>query len=226
MKKKVRIVLEKIGETIIKVAQSIALKPQEERVIPWFKAQGDKTYRLNYDLDENSLVLDIGGYEGQWASDIYSRYCCTIQVFEPVEEYANQLESRFAKNPKIIVHRFGLSSQSLRTKMSVNLDSSSVFKNGRKLQEIQLIKAVDFFKNYKMEKIDLMKINIEGGEYDLLEHLIESKFVQHINNIQVQFHDFIPNAEIKMKKIQKKLSRTHYLTYQYTFVWENWKLKI
>ena len=45
-------------------------------------------------------------------------------------------------------------------------------------------------------------------------------------NIQVQFHDFIiQNAEERMINIQRKLELTHELTYQYVFVWENWKLK-
>ena len=70
-----------------------------------------------------------------------------------------------------------------------------------------------------------MKINIEGGEYDLLEHFLESGFIKNINNIQIQFHDFIPNAEERMKKIQYELEKTHSLTYQYPFVWENWQRK-
>ena len=70
-----------------------------------------------------------------------------------------------------------------------------------------------------------MKINIEGGEYDLLEHLIETGFVKNIFDLQIQFHDFIPNARGRMENIQKKLKKTHKLSYQYEFVWESWKLK-
>ena len=71
-----------------------------------------------------------------------------------------------------------------------------------------------------------MKINIEGGEYDLLDSLISADIVQSIANIQVQFHDFlIKDAKEKMRKIQEKLSLTHEPTYQYEFVWENWKIK-
>ena len=45
-------------------------------------------------------------------------------------------------------------------------------------------------------------------------------------NLQIQFHDFIiDNAEERMKNIQNKLSKTHEITYQYNFVWENWKIK-
>ena len=46
-----------------------------------------------------------------------------------------------------------------------------------------------------------------------------------IANIQVQFHDFVLDAESRMKSIQADLRKTHELTYQYDFVWENWKLK-
>ena len=70
-----------------------------------------------------------------------------------------------------------------------------------------------------------MKINIEGAEYDLLEHLIDTGLISNIHNIQVQFHDFVSNAEQRMIMLQKELEKTHGLTYQYPFVWENWRVK-
>ena len=35
----------------------------------------------------------------------------------------------------------------------------------------------------------LMKINIEGGEFELLERLLETRLISRIENIQVQFHN-------------------------------------
>ena len=72
--------------------------------------------------------------------------------------------------------------------------------------------------------IDLMKINIEGGEYDLLDHLIDTGFVKNIRNIQVQFHDFVPDAVKRMSSIHGKLMRPHETTYQYLFVWKKDKV--
>jgi hypothetical protein len=40
------------------------------------------------------MVFDVGGYEGQWSSDIFSKYVCHIHIFEPVPEYAEQIASR------------------------------------------------------------------------------------------------------------------------------------
>ena len=51
----------------------------------WFAARGDATHRLNYPLDSNSLILDIGGYQGNWAEQIHNKYNATIHVFEPIK---------------------------------------------------------------------------------------------------------------------------------------------
>ena len=87
------------------------------------------------------------------------------------------------------------------------------------------VRAADFIAGQSISRIDLMKINIEGGEYDLLEHLIDSGVIGAIADVQVQFHDFVPHAEKRMEEIQRRLSETHELTWQYKFIWENWKLK-
>jgi hypothetical protein len=60
----------------------------------------------------------------------------------------------------------------------------------------------------------------------VLEALIAANLLHLFKDIQVQFHDFvIPNAKARMEEIQTALSKTHTLTYQYEFVWENWTLK-
>jgi FkbM family methyltransferase len=192
----------------------------------WFADHGDKTLRLDYDLNENSIVFDLGGYEGQWASDIFSKFCCNVHVFEPIKSFASQIEHRFSKNSKIKVHNFGLAPTTTKAQISLAENCSSIIKNSPNCEEIQLFNAFDFISQGLITKIDLMKVNIEGSEYDLLEHLIKTNLISQISNIQVQFHNFFPEAEERMETIQSKLTKTHSLTWQYRFVWENWRLKI
>lgn len=215
-----------LGYISNRIAKKIYTSPQKKEVVEWFKIHGDKTLRLQYNLDSSSLVFDLGGYWGQWASDIFAMYGCTIHVFEPVMDFAERIEKRFSGNKKIFIHRFGLSNENRLVKISFNEDSSSIYKPGNNYRNAHLLKATDFIKERHIERIHLMKINIEGGEYDLLEHLIFTGYINKINDIQVQFHDFIPNAEQKMLLIQNELEKTHRLTYQYPFVWENWSLKL
>jgi len=218
-------VLSSLAGICVRVSEAMWQPAQEEAVSRWFKDKGDKTLRLDYDLDAGSVVFDVGGYEGQWASDIYSMYCCTVHVFEPVPEFAERIQKRFSNNAKIVVHKFGLSNESKQARLSLAQDGSSLFKQDRDSIQVTLVRAMDFLEENAIGKIDLVKINIEGAEYDLLEHLIDSGHVGRIRDIQVQFHRFIPNAEERRASIQQRLQKTHSLTYAYPFVWENWRIR-
>jgi len=222
-------IISKVGKGCLYISRRLDKSSRKEflqkKVESWFKIQGDKTLRLDYDLNENSMVFDVGGYEGQWSSDIFSKYCCFIHVFEPVKEFAENIEKRFYKNKKIIVHRCGLSNRNKIVKIALNKDGSSTLKSGRNMESVVLVRAIDFIRENNIQKIDLMKINIEGGEYDLLEDLSNEDFIKNIENIQVQFHDFVPGSLQRMRHIQEKIKKTHELTYSYEFVWENWKIK-
>lgn len=197
----------------------------------WIDAGYDKTLRLDYDLDQDAVVFDLGGYEGQWASDIYARYRCTVHVFEPVREYAQRIGARFERNPEIVPHPFGLASDTSACPLYRNGKGSTVFaaERGWRLPEsqreqIELVRAEDFFVANGIARVELMKINIEGGEFDLLPHLIQTGRVRAIRNLQIQFHEFVPGALRRVEEIQRELERTHRLTYQEPFVWENWEL--
>jgi FkbM family methyltransferase len=209
----------------LRISRRLYVPPREARTRPWFRDRGDATLRLDYDLDESSLVLDVGGFEGQWASDIFGRFACRVRIFEPVPEFADRIAARFRRNPRITLHRVALAASSGRTTLRIAGDESSVLRAGGDRREIEMVRAADFFAEERIDRVDVMKINIEGGEYDLLDHLLDSGLVRRIGNIQVQFHDFVPGAESRMAAIQGRLRASHDPTWQYPFVWENWALR-
>lgn len=225
LKKIARIILSKEQETY-KAPISENDKIQAKRVVSWFADKGDETLRLDYDLNENSVIFDIGGYKGEFARDLFCKYQSQIYVFEPLTEFYNICVKRFIKNKKVKSYNFGLAERAFETEINVSDNASSIFNVEGTKTKIRLESIIDFMISNKIETVDLMKINIEGGEYDLLDVIIENNFAHKFKNIQVQFHDFvIDNPRERMEKIQKELSKTHELTYQYDFVWENWKLK-
>jgi FkbM family methyltransferase len=192
----------------------------------WMNEKGDETMRLNYpSLCGDSFVMDLGGYKGQWTSDIYAKYNCTIWVFEPFKGFSSGIAERFSKNNKIRVFDFGLGNRSGKQPLYINNDSSSMYKqnNHSTPAEAKQEDINSFFLDNDIRSVDLIKINIEGGEYDVLDRLIDTGLVKIVKNIQVQFHDFVPGAKKRMKKIQEDLQHTHFPTYQYEFVWENWE---
>lgn len=191
----------------------------------WISDSGDSTKRLDYVLNEDSIVFDLGGYKGEWAENILNRYNSNIFIFEPVQSFFDIISTKFLNNTKVNSYKFGLGAKDETMEISLTTDSSSTFNTEGDRETIQLRKMSDFILSNNIENIDLMKINIEGGEYDLLEDLISSNLLTKFKNIQVQFHRFVPGCVERRNKIREELIKTHELTYDYEFIWENWKLK-
>ncbi|PHI20724.1 FkbM family methyltransferase [Lewinellaceae bacterium SD302] len=200
-------------------------KAYARRVADWYAQDKNTRFRTNYpELTPRSIVLDLGGYEGQWASDIYAEHLCEIHVFEPLPDYAAAIERRFRNNEAVKVYAYGLGARDEQLEFAVAGDSTSVFGEGTNKVAVDIKNIDAFLAGQHIDVIDLLKINIEGGEYELLEHLLDQGLVRRINNLQIQFHNFVPNAEVRMKNIQDRLAETHATTYLYPFFWENWRL--
>ncbi len=213
--------------------EPIPLPPPEPQPAPtekelaycrWVAENGDKTHRLNYDLQPSDIVYDLGGYQGQWSSDIYSRYLCQIHIFEPVDHFAREIKSRFMANPNIYVHSFALGAEAGEMEICLSDDASSSFRASGEFKLAPVIAFQDWTEQHNIQEIALLKINIEGGEYDLLDHVVDSGMIKLIRNIQVQFHDFVPGSTLRRQRIHESLIKTHRITYNYPFVWENWQL--
>lgn len=191
----------------------------------WFKDKGDSVLRLDYPLNPNSIVVDLGGYHGDFAYAINQRYGCKVYVFEPMPSYFELCASRFHNNPNIHNFCYGLAAKAGWFDISDSDDASSFIRTkiGLNTVKAELRQVVDVFRELGLDRIDLLKINIEGGEYDILQSLIDSGFIEKVGFIQVQFHDFFPDAAVRRDQICQQFARTHRQMWNYTFVWESWE---
>lgn len=171
--------------------------------------------RYEYDLNHTSSVIDVGAYQGEWANEIHARYDCSVVVVEPTE-YIRGYQYGPIFNKAAGTHNGKMS-------FGGRAYYSSVFELGD--HEYECFDVNKLLSSYE-KGIDLLKINIEGAEYDVLQHIIGAGLHTRIKNIQVQFHQIagVP-YELWHREIAKKLSETHLLTWQYPYCWENWQLK-
>lgn len=177
-------------------------------------------------LDENSIVFELGGYKGHWTKAMYEKYHCSCYVFEPVKEFCAIMENMFANEPKVHVYNRGIGVETSESFINVSEDGSSVYDEGAS-EAIQIKSLEEFCKENGIETIDFMQMNIEGGEYDILEWLIESGNIKRIKVLQIQFYNRKElNAGRRMRSIQKELEKTHVLEWAFRpYVWDRWKLK-
>jgi hypothetical protein len=43
--------------------------------------------RLDYNLDRNGVFVDLGSYHGRFALEIFIKFKCKINFFEPVKQF-------------------------------------------------------------------------------------------------------------------------------------------
>lgn len=189
----------------------------------WFADGGDERYRYTYAMSQDSIVFDLGGYEGRFANKIYQKYGSNIYIFEPMKKYYDILTNNFSQNEKVKIFDFGCSDKNETIKIYHSDDASSVYKVTGSYEEIKVRKLSDFIEENNIQKVDLLKINIEGSEFEVLNDLIENDLLSVFENIQVQFHIFVEGAVEKRESIRNHLMRNHTETYSYEFVWENWQ---
>jgi FkbM family methyltransferase len=223
-------ILHKTEALIGKVKKSLQRKTDDQfrQLEKWYADDPHHLKRHHFPhLTEHSTVFDLGGYEGQWSSDIYARYNCKVHVFEPVAAYASMIQQRFAKNKSIAVYAFGLADTDAESTIIIDKFASRITSDSGSgdTEKIRLKEFRSFLAEKQLTQIDLIKINIEGAEYPLLNYLIDTGCIKQIDHLLIQFHNFIPNAGEKRNQIRKRFSETHELVFDYPFVWECWKKK-
>ena len=194
-------------------------------VTKWFADDGDATLRLDYPLDASSVVFDVGGYRGDFADAIFKRFGCRVFIFEPVSDFYQRCLERFRGNDAIKCLNYGLARTTGFFQIHLAEDGSSFeLDSGSGLAETAQSRSItEVVDELGVGVIDLIKINIEGGEFDLLPAMIDSGLVKRTRHIQVQFHNFIDGAQAARDSIRRSLALTHREKWCYPFVWESWE---
>jgi FkbM family methyltransferase len=181
---------------------------------------------MKFDLNESPIIFDVGGYKGDWTEIALNSYKnAKVFVFEPVEKFYNEIKKRYKNNPNIKVYNFGLSDKNRKETIYLDEDSSSVFLKTEKTEEINLKNIVEFLFEEKIFNVDLIKINIEGEEYRLLESLTTTPELLIFKNLLVQFHKSIDDAYERRNQIRKKISNFYNEVFNYEMVFEGWSVK-
>jgi FkbM family methyltransferase len=195
---------------------------RERSYFRYLAAGGVETFRYDHRLAPGATILDLGGYQGEWTRGMLERFDCRAFVFEPVRSYADALERAFA-GERVVVCPFGLGDRTRSETIVLADDASSIFGRGQTEERILIKDVAEWWQDAQPGRVAVAKINIEGGEYEVLPRLIETGLIREIDEVQVQFHDFVEDAPRRMDAILTSLALTHEPTWQFRFIWENWR---
>tara|TARA_B100000989_G_scaffold197894_1_gene149440 strand:+ start:181 stop:822 length:642 start_codon:yes stop_codon:yes gene_type:complete len=138
-------------------------------------------------INNNSIILDIGANIGDVTNVIMKNYSPNIYCYEPNIICYNYMRKRFKKNSKIKIFNVAVSNFSGKTflyfhKRATNIsefnERSSLKKEKDGLDvnkkiEVNCINIKEILE--KHNQIDLIKIDIEGSEYEIMPEIIKNK---------------------------------------------------
>ncbi|MDP8230796.1 MAG: FkbM family methyltransferase [Candidatus Gorgyraea atricola] len=171
-------------------------------------------------LDKGSVVVDLGASRGNFSKEIAEKYCYSMLVLvEGNPELSVGLKAFFKDNDAIKVVNAvigGETRDSIKFYLSESPSSSSLFRPFSELNKVKseinakMLTLNDIFSICGIRKIDLLKMDIEGAEWDVLERFSEEDF-NKIEQISVEFHDFIePGLKARTKHCIKKNKKLGY----------------
>lgn len=199
------------------------LKLDYQEINEWFANRGDDTHILDHNLNENSIVMDLGGFVGIWGEKILKNFNSNLYIIEPLPQFFQVMKNKFNDNSKVKLLCVGVAEEDKDGIIYLNHDgSSSNVTNGNPIN-VKFKKIENILAEFGLNYVDLLQINIEGDEYPLLENMLETGTINKFKTIQVQFHLGMPDVVDRRNKIQQGLIENGFTQkYNYNFVWEAW----
>ncbi len=188
---------------------------------------------IDVNLPEGALVLDVGAFEGEWTARILGRADAhgprdlRIHAFEPTPSGRKRLRASIGEDPRLELHPFGLGGRDRDEVMTIAGPGSSLFVDpkgpgGLGTATVALRDVDAVLTALGVERLDLVKVNIEGGEFELIDRLHETRWLARTGPLIVQFHEFAPDAYRARRRNRRQLGETHRCTWSYPWVYERW----
>ena len=179
----------------------------------------------DFPIGPSSTVVDVGAYVGEWSGPVAVRSGAHVYAFEPGPPFYAKLAGVAARHPNVTAFPYGLGAQTQRARLSLADGPGAAVVAGDAGQgaEIEIRDVVAVFEELGLDAIDLLKVNIEGGEYDLFDRLIETGRLADVDIVLVQFHEWHPHAYGRRRAIRRALRRTHDELWNYPWIFECWR---
>ena len=137
------------------------------------------------------IALDLGGYDGDFAIEFLKQFPFGYVItLEPTPNLCVSHNGRW-----IVINKAAWTYDG-KTNFFVNdnahFKNSILIKGGRRTT----VETMDIVPLFKIFYFDIIKVDIEGAEYELIDHLIKTDALRNQKNAQlsIEFHDFLDHS--------------------------------
>ncbi|HRY22614.1 MAG TPA: FkbM family methyltransferase [Candidatus Dojkabacteria bacterium] len=206
--------IEKIGKYSVSYFNKIEFRNLKKEI---FK---EETYHLDLDIDrtDEPNIIDVGAHIG--LSILYFKSCypnAHITAFEPNPNIFPLLEENIEYNniKNVQLHNIAIGKDTRERDLYIESSGFAAFStasfrkdawNGKQKSRPIIVQTEPLSK-YIKKKVDLLKVDTEGAEYEILKELDESGSFSAIENLLVEYH---PSPRSKLQNLEKILKKNGY----------------
>jgi FkbM family methyltransferase len=160
----------------------------------------DRDYENGAGLQDGWTIIDIGAGLGDFTAYAAQRSPNgRVLAYEPFPESFALLQQNVSLNrlrnveakPYAIAERPG--SLALNIGLGEAVQHSTT-QSGANAIEVQAITLQQVFDEHGLDRCDLLKMDIEGGEYAILRS-VDAKLLKHVQRIALEYHDNTPAGQ-------------------------------
>jgi len=191
------------------------LKPGEKHnvYVVFNEITSQRTYNNDFIcVEKNDLVVDIGFNYGLFSMTSLRYHPGRIIAFEPNPKLVKTFKEYF-KESMIELHQKAVSNKNGHAIFYENLDPgmSTIFENINNVSqgdsyEVEVINFNDFIISNNIEKIDYLKVDCEGAEYDIFESIPDDYLKNSITKVAIEFHHQL--SDNKVQNLIERLKKT------------------
>jgi len=145
-------------------------------------------------LTRDAVVVDVGlGEDISFSTSLMEKYGCTVHGFDPTPRAIQFVQA--SAPPGFVLHEVGVAAQRGAAEFYLPNEKAHVSGSlaradhvGATKIQVQLVSLGDVFELIGCERIDLLKLDIEGAEYPLLASDDFRRWAPKINALCIEFH--------------------------------------
>ncbi len=157
-------------------------------------------------INRHSVVLDLGANKGEFARKLFDKTGAKILSVEPfVDNFNRILALDGGKKFNVAV-----SDVSRNYYLVLNDNSESNYLTdiepvGRQYSVVEGVTFASIIEQNNIDRLSLLKMDIEGTEIRVLRTISRS-FLQKINQITIEFHDFLGDGSVSKEDVKQTCS--------------------
>ncbi|HRW37113.1 MAG: FkbM family methyltransferase [Acidimicrobiales bacterium] len=171
-------------------------------------------------------VVDVGAYDGIWASGVLRHGDARVVCFEPDPSGLRLLRERLGDDPRVSICAFGLGGRDETATLALEGPGSTLYHDGSGTfgeVTVEVRDADRALRELGIDEVELLKLNIEGAEFDVLDRLLATGWIPRSRHLLIQFHEWHPKAHARRRALRRALAATHDEVWCYPWVWERWE---